>query len=231
MIRESFAGFAIGASVGLIVGLSVSPIAGAVVTTLLSLLVAYLGLGGQAGPLTSGVASARVVGFCLGLGPALLLSLTLRTHDGLSPTPKYLVERWKAAGFTESQAMDLAVYERLGTIPSFNKPQRTPVVAPNPSEPDPNTKTKTKTKESGPPVARPPNGIDPSRTLFFREAEPLGSFDCEMVRGDKFDSVDDRLKAMSTRPAWGEVVKDARLLPAAEREGSVEEQWRKRCGD
>ena len=123
--------------------------------------------------------------------------------------------------------MDLAVYERLGTIPNINNPQRTPVVAPKPSEPDPNTKTKA----PGPSVARSTTGIDSSRTMFFKEPEPLGSFDCEMVRGDKFDSVDDRLKAMSTRPAWGEVVKDARRLPAAEREGIVEEQWREKCGD
>jgi hypothetical protein len=227
-MRDTLAGIAIGASVGLLVGLSVSPIAGAVVTTLLSVLVAYLGLGGQAGSLTSGVVSARVVGFCLGLAPALLLSLTLRTHDGLSPSPLAQVERWKAAGFSHSEAKDLVVLERFGSLPPA--PRITDSVSPKPGPKD--EKESSGSQPSIRPPIAGPQVINPTRTHLFRLPEPVGGLDCEMVRFGRFDRVEDRLEAMSSRPAWGDVVGAARRLQGADAQAAhLEEQWRAKCGE
>lgn len=231
MLRDTFAGVAIGASVGLMVGLSVSPITGMVVTTLLSVLVAYLGLGGQAGPLTSGIASTRVVGFCLGLAPALLLSLTLRTHDGLSPSPRDLVERWKEAGFSQTQAMDLAVLERFGSIPF--SPVRTSVQAIKPSEQGPKPEAP---RDESPSAGAHPKGIsvesDPMRSILFGQTGPAWRLDCEALRASRFESVEDRLEAMSSRSLWGDVVATTRRLQGPGAQAAfLEDQWRAKCGD
>ncbi len=233
-MRDTLAGIAIGASVGLLVGLSVSPIAGAVVTALLSVLVAYLGLGGQAGSLTSGVVSARVVGFCLGLAPALLLSLTLRTHDGLSPSPLAQVERWKAAGFSHREAKDLVVLERFGSLPPASRDADFPItkssVLPLMLPPKPKEPTGPQ-PESGTAIAGP-QVINPTRTGLFMLHEPVGGLDCEMVRFGRFNRVEDRLEAMSSRPAWGDVVGAARRLQGADAQAAhLEEQWRAKCGE
>ncbi len=226
-MRDTLAGIAIGASVGLLVGLSVSPIAGAVVTALLSVLVAYLGLGGQAGSLTSGVVSARVVGFCLGLAPALLLSLTLRTHDGLSPSPLAQVKRWEAAGFSRREAKDLVVLERFGSLPPA--PRITDSVSPKPGPKDEKESSRAQPSDGTPTVVS--KGFSLRDTILFRTT-PAGGLDCEMVRFGRFNRVEDRLEAMSSRPAWGDVVGAARRLQGADAQAAhLEEQWRAKCGE
>ena len=233
-MRDTLAGIAIGASVGLLVGLSVSPIAGAVVTALLSVLVAYLGLGGQAGSLTSGVVSARVVGFCLGLAPALLLSLTLRTHDGLSPSPLAQVKRWEAAGFSRREAKDLVVLERFGSLPPASRDADFPItnrgLLPMMDPPKPKEPTGPQ-PESGTATTRALSK-DSGRSILYSRGEPVGGLDCEMVRSGRFDRVEDRLEAMSSRPAWGDVVGAARRLQGADAQAAhLEEQWRAKCGE
>jgi len=157
-------GFLIGASIGLITGLSVSPVAGTVVATLLSIVVGFVGLGGKAGSLTE-IASTRVVGFCLGLAVAVPGAIMIRTHQWLAESPEASVRRWKEAGYTDEQARSLVTVERLGVT----------LTSPGDASPSPAGKTETKpakTHVTPVPTVSVPPGANSGILFNYQETSP-----------------------------------------------------------
>lgn len=138
--REIVAGSALGLLVGALVGLSSSPVAANFLGVMTALLAAFFGLRGSATaegedpPRTPGNVSSglRIASFSLACLAAILLSLFARTHALLSPSAAQQVGQWTSAGYTPTEARQLAAYQLLGILPA-NTTQATPAANPTSS--------------------------------------------------------------------------------------------------
>jgi hypothetical protein len=127
------AGSAMGLLMGLMIGLSASPVVGAVVAGLVTLLASFFGLRNPdtAGTVTGaadGMRAWTVVGFGVAGALATLLGLYLRANGALSPSPQERLERWTHAGYDSTRARALTEFELTGLIPDSLK-----VSAPQPA--------------------------------------------------------------------------------------------------
>jgi hypothetical protein len=132
-------GAAMGLLLGLMVGLSGSPVVGAVVAGLLTVLGAFFGLAApgtkepeREAPRARARDGARrgltVAGFGLMGVVGVLLGVYLRAHGALSPSPRQRFERWRDAGFDSTRARALTEFELTGLVPDSGK-----VAAPQPA--------------------------------------------------------------------------------------------------
>jgi len=104
-----FSGALTGLLVGALVGLSSSSVVQTLVTALIAVATAIVGVVPTDGAKVRISPTAHtwmaLFGVCAFAG--MVSGLYIRTHDMLSPTPSDLVERWEAAGFTAPAARAL----------------------------------------------------------------------------------------------------------------------------
>jgi hypothetical protein len=114
---SALAGGAIGLLVGIAAGLSTAPVVAVIVGAISTGLLILLGLKKDS-PADTGTSDAamvaRIAAFGIVCSVALVLGVLARAHDVLSPTPTKMEQQWKAAGFSEQQAREIVMYEKLG---------------------------------------------------------------------------------------------------------------------
>lgn len=118
---NAVAGGAIGLLVGIAAGLSTAPVIAVIVGAISAGLLILLGLKKQ-NPATeetgNGEAGARevvrITAFGIVCTLALILGVLVRAHDMLAPSAHKLEQNWKDAGFSEDQAREIVLYEKLG---------------------------------------------------------------------------------------------------------------------
>lgn len=117
------AAVSLGLLTGLLIGLSTSGVTASVVSAVLAMAAGVVALTGVKNPfLPKGESAAErspghnwaVAAFALTTVIALVLGLTLRTHNAFSPTPVELAVQWRSAGLSEEQARHLAVLQLTG---------------------------------------------------------------------------------------------------------------------
>jgi hypothetical protein len=115
MKKEIFAGFSMGALIGVIIGLSIAQVTGIVLGAFTSLLAAFFGLkeDGRSEP-----GNRMIIGtFCISCLLSIFLGLYVRTHDLLSPSIPSEVDAYAKTGLFNRQEMkQIILYKELGIV-------------------------------------------------------------------------------------------------------------------
>jgi hypothetical protein len=112
------AGGAMGALVGLLIGLSQAPVVSTALSSLLALLVTFLGLGGAPIVKPGENIDGKLAAFCAATVIALVLGVAARANQWLAPSVSSEVAAWTSAQVPSSQAAALVAFERLGILPA-----------------------------------------------------------------------------------------------------------------
>jgi len=121
---QIFSGIGIGILLGVIMGLSISPVVKTILGALAGLLVAFLGLqenlfakqGEEDQEKITNrifINSIRAGSFGMATVIGLFLGMYLRTHEVLSLSKKQQVKNWTDAGFNDSLAEELVIYQNF----------------------------------------------------------------------------------------------------------------------
>jgi hypothetical protein len=120
-IGSAIAGAAVGMLVGIAAGLSSAPVIAVVVGAVSAGLLILLGLKkADPPPADPSAASAndhavaRIAAFGIVCTASLLIGVVLRSHDLLAPPAKAVEQTWKDAGFSDEQARQIALYQKVG---------------------------------------------------------------------------------------------------------------------
>jgi hypothetical protein len=108
------AGLCLGTLTGTLVGLTTTGVVSTVLSTVVAIITAFLGIGGELKFFETSSAPIRVIGFSLAMTIALVSGIWLRSHQALSPTPIEIVRQLTAAGYSTTEARDLARLVRFG---------------------------------------------------------------------------------------------------------------------
>jgi hypothetical protein len=119
MFGQLFAGVGLGLLVGVLVGLSSSPVVAVVVGALASGMVTLLGFVRSAKdgePSYSEGSVFRLGGFGVACAAAVLLGLSVRTHNWVSPSIAQQVSEVHKAGYSDQEARRWVAYKNVGAI-------------------------------------------------------------------------------------------------------------------
>jgi len=125
MFTNVFSAAGIGLLVGIIVGMSVSPVVSIILGGLTSLLAALLGLQ-DSGSATDAleksflrlqINSIRIGSFGFACVFGIFLGLFIRTHEVFSMPVEKQISNWTRAGYSDVEARQLVVYQKLGIKP------------------------------------------------------------------------------------------------------------------
>ena len=127
IIGSALAGAGVGMLVGIAAGLSSAPVIAVVVGAISAGLLILLGLKKSDPPPAEATADsssgdhavARIAAFGVVCTFALIGGVTIRAHDLLAPSAKSVEQTWKDAGFSDEQARQIALYQKVGL--SFGK--------------------------------------------------------------------------------------------------------------
>ena len=115
-MRDIVIGASLGALIGFLVGLAVSEVVGSVIAGLVALLTAFFGLQ-EGNSILRPATPQRIVAFSAAAVLAVLLGITIRTHDVLAPSLKMRALAWQEVGVDKKTAGEIVVFERLGVMP------------------------------------------------------------------------------------------------------------------
>ena len=122
-ISSAIAGAGVGMLVGIAAGLSSAPVIAVVVGAISAGLLILLGLKKSDPPSTDATAGggaasdhavARIAAFGIFCTLALVAGVMIRAHDLLAPSAKSVAQTWKDAGFSDEQARQIALYQKVG---------------------------------------------------------------------------------------------------------------------
>ena len=117
-MREITAGASLGALIGLLVGLATSGVVGSVVAGLMAILGTLFGLQESETRLLSAT-PPRITAFSMAAVLAVLVGISMRTNDALTPSLQSSLKAWQDVGFKPETARRIVAFERLGTVPEF----------------------------------------------------------------------------------------------------------------
>ncbi|WCT14712.1 hypothetical protein [Mucilaginibacter jinjuensis] len=114
---EIFSGSALGLLTGLIIGLSISQVVGIVLGALTSLLTLFFGLKPDTPNSADNKLNYSLIGiFSFSCFISIILGIYIRTHNLLSPTLKEKVNQWHQAGYSKTQALNIAAFQEAGIV-------------------------------------------------------------------------------------------------------------------
>lgn len=198
---SALAGGAIGLLVGIAAGLSTAPVIAVIVGTLSTGLLILLGLKkSDSAPEDAAVADAamiaRIAAFGLVCTFGLVVGVLLRAHDVLSPSVSKMEQGWKDGGFSDPQARDVVLYERLGL-----------------------TSDKTEGKEAALVASRPALAGAQSGALFASASKAV----CPYFDRHNYGTTDDMLSAMELQGGdLAEFAKSAETVSQPQRDKLVQ---------
>ena len=117
-MREITAGVSLGALIGLLVGLATSGVVGSVVAGLMAMIGTFFGLQGSETRLLSAT-PPRITAFSVAAVLAVLVGISMRTNDALTPSLQSSLHAWQDIGFKPETARRIVAFERLGMVPEF----------------------------------------------------------------------------------------------------------------
>ena len=128
-IVDFAAGITLGGLTGLLVGLTTTSVTATILSSIVAIATAFIGLAGEPKLIAGTVTQLRIIGFAAAMIAALLAGIWMRTHNVLSPTPKQIFDQLLQAGLTKEQATQLVVFSRFGLMPEGATPASETAVA------------------------------------------------------------------------------------------------------
>jgi hypothetical protein len=113
-VADFAAGAALGGLTGLLVGLSTASVTGTILSSVVAIGTAFIGLAGEPKLAGGAITQMRIIGFATAMIVALFGGVWTRTHDFLSPTPQQLYDQLRAADFPPEEARDVVKLIRFG---------------------------------------------------------------------------------------------------------------------
>ena len=197
--HEAIAGVGLGFVVGILVGMSASAVVSSVISALAAALAAFFGLSATADEKGS-ARLWRIAAFGFACPLAVILGVTIRTHNWLSPPIGTQLADWTRAGYTPEQARSLVLMKNMGLVP-----QGTQVAAP---------------------VATALNSI----LFSSGGQEDSVLAECTNLSASRFPNVDARLEAMRRAGnGWKQVADAVASIDAAQREPVIDAAHRLAC--
>lgn len=116
VVVNTLSGIGLGFLTGLLLGLAVHQVVGAFLSVIAALLASYFGLS-QKSENSDQSDTVRIAAFGLACSGAVLVGITIRTHELLSPSISDQILALTNAQYSAAEARSLVAFKNLGIVP------------------------------------------------------------------------------------------------------------------